>query len=169
MRRARGTCRHVPATAPDFGAPALGKQHRFPPIIPTYVHALANDRVFSLPAARRRDPGKRCGYYGGASVARDRGLSRRNRQVAFVNAGKSPITEPGLDEPVERAVRKGLLSAAKDASRYLDSCAIAMVCMGATSASDRSRNLSFVVEAFFQNRGCRSRRRDPSRSGCSWH
>jgi UDP-glucose 6-dehydrogenase len=39
-----------------------------------------------------------------------------DEKVAIVNAGESPIKEPGLDELVERAVRKRLLSATKDAS-----------------------------------------------------
>ena len=50
------------------------------------------------------------------------GVDVSDEKVAIVNAGKSPITEPGLDELVARAVRKGLLSATKDrkpASRQL--------------------------------------------------
>jgi GDP-mannose 6-dehydrogenase len=39
--------------------------------------------------------------------------------VAIVNARKSPVTEPDLDGLVARGVRKGLMSATKDASRDL--------------------------------------------------
>jgi hypothetical protein len=97
-----------------------------------------------------RDAGKPCGSTSGRRVARDLVLSRRNPQVAIVNAGKSPITEPGLDGLVARAVGKRLLSATKDASRYLDSCAMAIVCVGTPGASDRSHNMSFVVEVSHQ-------------------
>jgi GDP-mannose 6-dehydrogenase len=45
-----------------------------------------------------------------------------------------------------QAVRKGLLSATKDASRYHDGCAIATVRVGTPSAPGGSYNMSFVVE-----------------------
>jgi GDP-mannose 6-dehydrogenase len=44
------------------------------------------------------------------------GVDVSDEKVAIVNAGESPIREPGLDELVERAVRKRLLSATRDAS-----------------------------------------------------
>jgi GDP-mannose 6-dehydrogenase len=74
------------------------------------------------------------------------GVEVSDEKVAIVNAGKSPIAEPGLNELVGRAVRKGLLSATKDASRLLDDCAVAMVCVGTPSAPDGSHNMSFIVE-----------------------
>jgi GDP-mannose 6-dehydrogenase len=46
------------------------------------------------------------------------GVDVSDEKVAIVHAGKSPITEPGLDELVARAVRKGLRSATKDASGH---------------------------------------------------
>src|SRR5438874_11801074 len=78
------------------------------------------------------------------------GVDVSDEKVAVVNAGKSPITEPGLDELVGRAVRKGLLSATKDASRHLDSCAMAIVCVGTPSALDGSHNMSSIVEVSHQ-------------------
>src|SRR6266576_6752399 len=74
------------------------------------------------------------------------GVDVSDEKVAIVNAGRSPITEPGLDELVARAVRKGLLTATKDASRQLDNCAMAIVCVGTPSAPDGSHNMSFIVE-----------------------
>lgn len=74
------------------------------------------------------------------------GVDVSDEKVAIVNAGKSPITEPGLDELVSRAVRKDLLSATKDASQHLDHCAMAIVCVGTPSAPDGSHNMSFIVE-----------------------
>ncbi|MBR0795966.1 nucleotide sugar dehydrogenase [Bradyrhizobium jicamae] len=78
------------------------------------------------------------------------GIDVSDEKVAIVNAGKSPITEPGLDQLVERAVRRGLLSATKDATPHLDSCAMALVCVGTPSAPDGSHNMSFVVEVSHQ-------------------
>ncbi|MGY4602903.1 GDP-mannose 6-dehydrogenase [Bradyrhizobium sp. USDA 4474] len=74
------------------------------------------------------------------------GVDISDEKVAIVNSGKSPVTEPGLDELVARAVRKGLLSATKNPDRHLDNCAMAIVCVGTPSAPDGSHNMSFVVE-----------------------
>jgi GDP-mannose 6-dehydrogenase len=78
------------------------------------------------------------------------GVDVSDEKLAIVNAGKSPITEPGLDELVARAVRKGLLRATKDASPHLDSCDMAIVCVGTPSAPDGSHNMSFIVEVSHQ-------------------
>jgi GDP-mannose 6-dehydrogenase len=74
------------------------------------------------------------------------GVDVSDDKVAMVNAGRSPITEPGLDELVARVVRKGLLRATKDASGHLDGCRMAIVCVGTPSAPDGSHNMSFIVE-----------------------
>src|ERR1700722_5944904 len=78
------------------------------------------------------------------------GVDVSDEKVAIVNAGKSPITEPGLEELVARAFRKGLLSATKDVSQHLDSCVMAIVCVGTPSAPDGSHNMSFIVEVSHQ-------------------
>ncbi len=78
------------------------------------------------------------------------GVDVSDEKVAIVNAGKSPITEPGLDDLVARAIRKGLLNATKDPGPHLDNCAMAIVCVGTPSAPDGSHNMSFVVEVSHQ-------------------
>ena len=78
------------------------------------------------------------------------GVDVSEEKVAIVNAGNSPITEPGLDELIARAVRKGLLSATKNARGHLDDCALAIVCVGTPSAPDGSHNMSFIVEVSHQ-------------------
>lgn len=97
------------------------------------------------------------GYVGmtaAACFARDGheviGVDVSDEKVSIVNSGKSPISEPGIDELVARAVRKGLLSATKDASRHLDSCAMAIVCVGTPSAPDGSHNMRFIAEVSHQ-------------------
>jgi hypothetical protein len=117
----------------------LGEAKKFSPMVSVYVLSVVNDLVFSLQAARQRRWQTLRVVRVGRRVARDLVLSRRNPQVAIVNAGKSPITGPGLDGLVARAVRKRLLSETKDASRYLDSCAITIVCVGTPSASKDTR------------------------------
>ena len=78
------------------------------------------------------------------------GVDINDEKVAIVNAGKSPITEPGLDQLVESAVRKRLLSATKDSSGHLDGCTLAIVCVGTPSAPDGSHNMSFIAEVSHQ-------------------
>src|SRR5260370_37255294 len=78
------------------------------------------------------------------------GVDVSDEKIAIVNAGKSPITEPGLDELVARGVRKGLLSATKDASRHLDSCDMAIVCVGTPSAPDGSHTTGEVGKCSHQ-------------------
>lgn len=148
MRPACGTYRMSLQLQPNSATLPWGQQHRFPPIIPTYLLAVAIDLVFSLQAA-----GRRCWQIlrvlrVGRRVARVLVLARRNPQVAIVNAAESPITEPGLDELVVRAVRKGLPSATR---RRVD---ISTVRYGLPwkrpRASDRSHNLSSVMEVSHQ-------------------
>src|ERR1700738_1273900 len=97
------------------------------------------------------------GYVGmtaAACLSRDgregMGVDGSDEKVAIVNDGKSPITEPGLDELVARAVRKGLLRATKEGRQHLARCVMAIVCVGAPSAPDGSHNMSFIVEVSHQ-------------------
>jgi len=61
-------------------------------------------------------------------------------KVAAINAGNSPIIEPGLDRLIAEAARSGKLSAATGAEGKLDSCDIAFVCVGTPSADDGQGN-----------------------------
>lgn len=74
------------------------------------------------------------------------GVDVNDEKTAIVNAGKSPIAEPGLDDLVEVAVRKGLLRATNDAAPHLSACAMAIVCVGTPSTPDGSHNMSFIAE-----------------------
>jgi len=78
------------------------------------------------------------------------GVDVSDEKVAIVNAGMSPITEPGLDQLVEHAVKNGVLTATKDARRHLDGCTMAIVCVGTPSAPDGSHNMSFIAEVSHQ-------------------
>src|SRR3954452_16918074 len=78
------------------------------------------------------------------------GVDVNDEKVAIVNAGRSPITETGLDQLVDRAVRKDLLSATKDARRQLDSCTMAIECVETPSAPNGSHNMTFIAEVSHQ-------------------
>jgi GDP-mannose 6-dehydrogenase len=67
-------------------------------------------------------------------------------KVAQVNAGLTPIAEPGLDRLIAEAVAAGRLSAAQAIDGLLDDCDIAIVCVGTPSAPDGSHNMSYIAE-----------------------
>jgi GDP-mannose 6-dehydrogenase len=74
------------------------------------------------------------------------GVDVSDEKIATVNSGRSPIVEPGLQDYVKTAVSKGLLIATHDATSHLESCAVAIVCVGTPSAPDGSHNLGFIAE-----------------------
>ena len=88
------------------------------------------------------------------------GVDVSDEKVAIVNAGKSPITEPGLDELVARAVRKGLLSATKDVSQLSRQLRHGHSLVGSPSAPDGSHNMSFIVRSPIRSRSWSARSSD---------
>lgn len=81
------------------------------------------------------------------------GVDVNDEKISEVNAGRSPITEPGVGELIAAAVQKRLLSATKDVSRSLNSCQIAFVCVGTPSAPDGSHNMAYIAEVSRQIAG----------------
>jgi GDP-mannose 6-dehydrogenase len=78
------------------------------------------------------------------------GIDPNEEKVETINSGRSPVAEPGLDELMAAAVENGLLKATSNVSGYLDSCNIAMVCVGTPSAQDGSHNMSYIAEVSHQ-------------------
>ncbi len=74
------------------------------------------------------------------------GIDTNDTKVTDVNAGRSPIVEPGVGEMLESAVREGRLTATTSGGGQVDACDIAIVCVGTPSAPDGSHNLSFIAE-----------------------
>ncbi|HEX4184034.1 MAG TPA: nucleotide sugar dehydrogenase [Caulobacteraceae bacterium] len=74
------------------------------------------------------------------------GVDISEKKVDAVNAGRSPIVEPGLEELLSEAVRKGLLSCSTNVADKLDDCDVAIVCVGTPSGLDGSHNMSFIAE-----------------------
>lgn len=75
------------------------------------------------------------------------GIDVSDEKVARVNAGESPIEEPGLPELIRSARDDGRLrAAAQSTADELASCDIAIVCVGTPSAADGSHNMSYIVE-----------------------
>ncbi len=73
------------------------------------------------------------------------GVDVNEEKIATINAGRSPIKEPGVEEFIEAAVRAGKLLATKDPSSHIDTCDLAFVCVGTPSGSDGSHNMSYIM------------------------
>jgi GDP-mannose 6-dehydrogenase len=77
------------------------------------------------------------GYVGcvtAACLARDGhhvvGVDLNAEKVAMVNAGQSPIIEPGLGDVIARVVRQGRLSATESAEEGIAAADVALICVG---------------------------------------
>ena len=66
-------------------------------------------------------------------------------KVEAINAGRSPVFEPGLDEQIAAAREAGLLSAVSEPGDELASCDIAIVCVGTPSGVDGAHDMSAIV------------------------
>ena len=74
-------------------------------------------------------------------------------KVAAVNAGRSPIVEPGLDELLQRGVASGRLratSCTEDAVRATD---LSLLCVGTPSHKNGSLDLSYLERVSEQEIG----------------
>ncbi len=73
------------------------------------------------------------------------GIDISDEKVAIVNAGGSPIREPGLEELVRQGLASNLISASTEI-RGLDGCDAAIVCVGTPSAADGSHNMAYIAD-----------------------
>ena len=73
---------------------------------------------------------------------RSLGVDVNPDKVASVNAGKSPIVEPGLDALLARSVAEGRLRATTDTSDAIQSSEVSLLCVGTPSRRNGSLDLS---------------------------
>jgi GDP-mannose 6-dehydrogenase len=83
------------------------------------------------------------GYVGcvtGACLARDGhevvGVDINSEKVDLVNAGRSPVVEPGLGELMGRVVREGRLRATTRIEEAVEATELALLCVGTPSCSN---------------------------------
>lgn len=74
------------------------------------------------------------------------GIDVNETKVQDVNAGRSPIVEPGVGDLIATAVRHGRLTATTQGAEQIDTCDLAIVCVGTPSAPSGAHNLSFIAE-----------------------
>jgi GDP-mannose 6-dehydrogenase len=90
------------------------------------------------------------------------GFDINEDKVAQLNAGESPITEPGLDQLLKQAHDEGRLEATQHTGGRLAECDLAIVCVGTPSAPDGSHNMSYIAEVSRQIAlGVNRDRKDP--------
>jgi GDP-mannose 6-dehydrogenase len=65
-------------------------------------------------------------------------------KVAAINAGRSPIVEPGLDELLSRNVAEGRLRATTDTSAAIMDSDVSLLCVGTPSRRNGSLDLSYL-------------------------
>src|SRR5215475_15067731 len=65
-------------------------------------------------------------------------------KVDEIRRGRSPVTEPGLDELVAQAVDAGTLHATTSCVDALDGAEVSLVCVGTPSAARGGTDLSYV-------------------------
>lgn len=72
------------------------------------------------------------------------GVDVNSGKVQAVNAGVSPVVEPGLDELVRRGRARGLLRAVQEAAEAVRGSTTSIVCVGTPSLESGWVNLEFV-------------------------
>src|SRR5262245_51138576 len=65
-------------------------------------------------------------------------------KVAAINAGRSPIVEPGLDELLARATAEGRLRATTDTADAVRSTEVSLLCVGTPSRRNGSLDLTYL-------------------------
>ncbi len=65
-------------------------------------------------------------------------------KVSIINAGKSPIVEPGLDELIGEVVQQGRLRATRDYKEAVAHSDISLICVGTPSHKNGSVSLEYV-------------------------
>ena len=66
-------------------------------------------------------------------------------KVATVNAGRSPIVEPGLDDLLRRSVAEGRLRATSDTAEAVRATEVSLLCVGTPSRRNGSLDLTYLT------------------------
>ena len=100
------------------------------------------------------------------------GVDMNLTKVEMINAGRSPIIEPGLNDMLRRVLAAGRISAFVEPNDRLDVCDVAIVCVGTPCAPDGAHDMRFVAEVSRQiadhlTQGRKAPRAQPRRAGHS--
>jgi len=73
------------------------------------------------------------------------GVDVMAEKVAAVNAGRSPIVEPGLDELLQRGTSEGRLRATTSTEDAVHNTDLSLICVGTPSRKNGSLDLSYLT------------------------
>lgn len=74
------------------------------------------------------------------------GVDIQQDKVDAINAGRSPVQEPGLDALIAQAQAEGLLSASTEIGGTLEDCDLAIVCVGTPSGPDGAHDMRHIAD-----------------------
>lgn len=74
------------------------------------------------------------------------GIDPSPEKVEAIAAGRSPISEPGVNQMLADALSEGRLEAARLVGSHLDNAEIAIVCVGTPSGPDGAHNMSYIAQ-----------------------
>ena len=79
------------------------------------------------------------------------GVDLNETKVATLNAGRSPIVEPQLEELIAAGVEEGRLHATTDVRQAVADSDVSMICVGTPSQADGSLDLQYTGKFLFQS------------------
>ncbi len=73
------------------------------------------------------------------------GVDTNHLKVDSINAGTSPIVEPGVDTLLKESLESGTLTATTDTARAVRETEVSLICVGTPSHQNGSLNLDYVI------------------------
>lgn len=74
------------------------------------------------------------------------GIDVSEAKVAGIMGGRSPITEPLVDDMLAKGLADGLITATTDVAAALADCDMAMVCVGTPSGPDGGHDMRYIAD-----------------------
>lgn len=90
------------------------------------------------------------------------GVDVDRAKIEAINAGHSPVVEPGISELVADVVGAGLLRATDDAREAVADAEVSLICVGTPSGSHGETDLTYVSRALLDLRVAMSEARPPT-------
>ena len=74
------------------------------------------------------------------------GFDVSEKKVRAIMEGRSPIIEPGVDEMLQDGLANGRITASKDIGTHLQSCDMAIVCVGTPSGVNGAHDMGYIAD-----------------------
>ncbi len=90
------------------------------------------------------------------------GVDVDDAKVAAINAGESPVVEPGIIDLIRNSVESGRLCATTSASEAIEHADLSLICVGTPSGSHGSTDLSYIEKVVAEIREAMTRVAPPA-------